>query len=80
MIGNKLASLYQLIKQHNALTSLHELTKQNTIKTEAFLFRDSKNVSINILFQKFCLGCKTVPSKMSWMEKTAKLINGGDIY
>ena len=68
------------------LASLHQLTKQNTIKTDGSFceIAKKKKMSISILFQKVCLGWKLSPIinrrgvgiSMSWVEKIEKLISG----
>ena len=71
--------------KHTVLASLHELTKQNTIKMGTFFFRDCEKDSISKLFQKVCLIWKLSPIisrwgvgiRISWIDKIAKLISGG---
>ena len=64
------------------LASLHQLTKQNTIKTDgSFCEITKKKMSISILFQKVRLRWKLSPIinrrgvgiSMSWVEKNRKI-------
>ena len=54
--------------------------KQNTIKTGAFLFRDSKKSQHKYIVSKGLSGLQNCPQKISSMEKIAKLIRGGEVY
>ena len=63
------------------LASLHQLTKQNTIKTDGSFCEIAKKMSISILFQKVRLRWKLSPIinrrgvgiSMSWVEKNRKI-------
>ena len=61
IIGNKLASLYQLTKQNSVWLLYMNLHFTKHTIDESLPLQDPQNVSISMLFQTFCLDCKLFP-------------------
>ena len=86
IIGNKLASLYNLQSKTQCVGFFTRTYKTKYTKDWSLLFGDRKKVSVSILYQKVCLGWNLSPIinrlggvgggggiRMSWGEKNRKI-------